>query len=314
MTTARHVMWPLLVIALGGLWLLTLADAFPGAVSDLLGRVWPALLVVFGFDVLLGRRRVWLGRRSVGLGVIGLGLVGILLAVLVWIAYARQADTLRADNVQTFSQPLPGEVDRLRIELDVQRTGVTLQAAAGGARTLEAVFTGSDESEVALDWAAAGGVGTLTVRETQPESIPRLADYGRGRLEVTLPRGLTVQYVGLSAARGDVHADLRPLDVEKVELASDAGDFVLYLPEINVMQGGVMVGGGTLTVYVPDAMRLLVNPRQGKPRYEYDTSRYDLLADGTLKHKDGEPYQYSLDVSTKNGARVIVEDLPPGAP
>ncbi len=313
MTTARHLMWPLLVIALGGLWLLSLANAFPDAAGDLLGRVWPALLVLFGFDVLLGRRRVWLGRRSVGLGAVGLLVLIALVAALVWVAYNRQADTLRRDNVQTLSQALPDEVDRVRVEIDVRRTEVALHPSADTARMVDAVFTGSNESKVALDWDVAGGVGTLTVHETQPEPLPHLADYGRGRLEVALPRGVTVEYVGLDAARGDITADLRPLDVERIDLKSDSGDFAVYLPEINVMQGSLTAGSGAVHVYVPPEMRLLVTFVRGRPRYEYDTSRYDLLADGTLKHKDGEPYQYSLDVATEGGARLIIEDLTSGA-
>ena len=56
--TRRNVLWPLIIMAVGGIWLLKVADAFPDAVDDILARAWPALLILFGFDVLLGRRRL----------------------------------------------------------------------------------------------------------------------------------------------------------------------------------------------------------------------------------------------------------------
>ena len=60
--TRRNYMWPLIVIAVGGLWLLVVADVFPDAVADLLKRAWPALLILFGYDVLFGRRRLPVAR------------------------------------------------------------------------------------------------------------------------------------------------------------------------------------------------------------------------------------------------------------
>jgi hypothetical protein len=309
--TRRDLMWPLIVIALGSIWLLMTAGALPEATGDILLRAWPALLILFGFDVLFGRRRLRIWRSSIEMSLVGLVVMVALLVGLVWLAYRNQADVVRADNVQTFSQVLPEEVSRVRLEISLDRTAVTASPAAADPRELGAEFKGSKDSTVSMTWAVEGDTGVLDVTETHASAIPKLEDYGRGTLTLTLPAGVVIDVLDLSSQHGDVTADLQPLRVGQIVLTVGSGNLTLHLPTQDVLQGKLKTGDGGMELFVPESMALVCAkaPGSGEPTYQYDTFRYDLLRDGTLKRRNTEAFQISLDVWLKSGAPLTVTDV-----
>ena len=309
-TTRRSVMWPLIVIAVGSIWLLMVAGAFPEAVGDILLRAWPALSIIFGLDVLLGRRRLHVLRWNVEMSVLGLVATVLLLVAVVWFAYREQADVLRTDNVQSFSQSVPETVERVRLDISLERTAVNVTPAQDDGRQLSAVFTGSRESDVTIMWNVEGDIGVLTVEELYPNTFPKLEDYGRGVLEVTLPPDVAIERLGLEGNRGDVTVDLQPIHIEQIAISIEGGDLAVSLPAVDVLQGQVRTDDGGIELLVPEDMALILKVQDGRnPDFRYDTFQYDLLRDGTLKHKSGEPYQYSLDVWIKNGKPLTITDL-----
>jgi hypothetical protein len=312
MTTARRrVLWPLLIIALGVLWLLVAADALPNAVGDLMGRAWPALLVFFGFDVLWGRRRLRVRRLAVEMGWIGLLLTAALLAGVIALAYRQQADVLRSENVQTLVQALAPDVERVRVDARVLRTAVTISAAADG-EELRAVYAGSRESYVTMAWSQDGGTGLLSVAEEARNAIPRLADYGRGTLELLLPAGTYVEVLQVAGDSGDLAADLAQMRVAQLALTAGEGDVTVQLPTLDVMQGRITARSGGIELIVPEGMALDVKLEagSGEPVYVYDSFRYDLLRDGELRRRNVAAFQYVLDVWLKDGAELTITDAP----
>jgi hypothetical protein len=309
--TRRNVMWPLITIAAGGLWLLMVAGAVPDTAGDLLVRAWPALLILFGFDVLLGRRRLRVARWAVHMNVLGLILTLLLLAAVVWMAYSRQADVLRTDNVQAFGQTITEDITQLQLDLSVSRTTVTISPAPDNPRDIRAQFKGSRESRVEMSWAVDGDAGVFTVREQGPGTIPKLEDYGRGTLDITLPQELFVQLIALRGKQGDVTLALQPVRVNQVEIDVDKGDLTLSLPTQDVLTGKLRTGDGGIELLVPPEMALNVSlqPGSGKPEYHYEILRYDVLINGDLKLKNAGTFQISLDVWLKGGAPLTVTDL-----
>lgn len=313
MTTARRrVMWPLLIVAIGVAWLLAVAGAIPSAVSDLLQRAWPALLVLFGFDVLLGRRRLHLGRLGVEMGWIGLALTGALVAVVAVLAYREQADVARTENVQTLTQALGADVARIRVDAQVTRTTVTVGVAEDGSDEVRADYAGSRESRVTLAWSVEGDTGVLTVREEARNAIPRLEDYGRSTLDLLFPAGAVMDVLQMAGDSGDVTADLTGLRVAQLAVDFGAGDVTVRLPTLDVMQGRVATRDGDIELVVPAEMALDVklDADSGEPAYVYDSFRYDLLRDGELRRRNVPAFQYVLDVWLKDGAQFTITDAP----
>ncbi len=308
-STPRNNMWPLLIMGIGGVWLLMVVGTFPEAVGDILKRSWPALTFLFGVDVLLARRKLRLGRRRVDLSLVGVLLTIVILGGVVWFGYQHQADVLRTNHVETLNQTLPPDTGHLRVDLNLKRTGVVITPSVEDTRLVQAEYRGSRESVVTMDWTVEGDTAVLSVVETAPNSIPKLADYGRGILTLTLPGDAVIDTLALSGTRGDVSVDSRLLKIEQISLTVDSGNLALYLPMLDVLQGDLRTDDGGIDVYVPSGMALILKAQGGEPDLHYDSFRYDYLRDGTLKYKAGEPYQYSLDVWLKKGAPLTVTDL-----
>ncbi len=309
-TTPRSVMWPLVMIGVGGFWLLTVVGAFPPAVEDVLRRAWPALLILFGYDALFGRRRVRLGRWHVDSSLVGLALTVVLVGGAVGVAYQRQAQVVRADNVQTFSKLLPDAVQSLTLRIDLERTAVTVRPADDeNPRELALRFAGSRESDVVVGWQLEGESGLLTLTESYRHSIPKLEDYGRGTLEITLPQGVTVDGLNLRVQSGDVALDAQTLDMPSLTLAVDAGDVVLALPVDGVLDGELHIGGD-LELRVPPGRALNLSAKGSSvPKFRFDRDHYDLLVGGELKNRAATEFQYTVDVYMPAAATLTILDL-----
>ena len=55
-STRRNLLFPLLIIAVGVTMLLLAVGVLPEAIGDLMQRSWAALIVLFGFNLLLADR------------------------------------------------------------------------------------------------------------------------------------------------------------------------------------------------------------------------------------------------------------------
>lgn len=308
-TTRRSLMWPLLMVAIGVIWLLIVAGVLPEAVRDVLQRAWPALAVLFGFDVLVGRRSLRLGGWALDMSYAGLALtLGLVLAV-VFLAYRQQAEVVRSDQVHTFSKVLPEAVQRVSLRVEMERTAVVVRPAAEYPRELALVFSGSAESDVAIVWDLSGEAGTLAVRETYRHAIPRLEDIGRGTLEITLPVGVVLETVELAIANGAVTLDLTPITAQAFVAEVGQGDVVLRLPTQDVLDADLTVRDGRLELLVPAGAMLNVRARGSVPEFQFDRDRYDLLVGGELKSRSAESFQYTVDVRMKGGAPLVITDV-----
>lgn len=312
MTTAhRNLLWPLLVVALGAIWLLIALDAVPEAVGDLLVRAWPALLVLLGLELLIGRRRIALAGRALPMSLLALLGVLIALGVIVALAYREQGSSLRTDNVQSFDQTLDPDLNRVEVTAALQRTTVTARPSEQGGRALSATYQGSRGHTVVMEWGAQAGTGALAIGETAGEAIPRLEDYGRATLELALPEKTVISLLRLDSKAGDGALDLQRLQIERLEVALKDGSLTVTLPAGEVLSGRLRVEGGDLELRVPPAVALTVTLAEGsgEPAYDYDDLRYDLLRDGTLKLENTDEFQVGLTVWLERGATLRVVDL-----
>jgi hypothetical protein len=309
-TSRRNLLWPTIMIVVGLLWLLMVMGTLPEAAGDILLRAWPALLVIFGFDVLVGRRRVRLGRWRVQWNSIGLVVVVIALAGLVWLAYNKQATVARADQIKTFSEPLPENITRLRIEITVDRTWIVVSPETT-ARELKAEFKGSRDSEVEMLPTIEGDTYVLKVTEQRTDAISKLEDYGRGTLTLSLP-AVSIEKLAVTVNQGDVSIDLLPLNAAALALTLGKGDLKLGLPAQGALFGELKVEDGAIELSVADSSTLTLKVEgDSLPAFQYDPSNYEQIVGGPVQSTKatGDNFQIGLKVWTKNGASLIIKDV-----
>jgi hypothetical protein len=86
---------------------------------------------------------------------------------------------------------------------------------------------------------------------------------------------------------------------------------VVSLPAQDTLVGTVKTEDGDLELRIPDhmALTMALQPGSGEPDYDYDTLKYDVLLDGTLKRRNADPFQIALDVWLKDNTVLRVVDL-----
>ena len=307
----RNFLWPLLILALGVVWLFVTTDAVPDAFADLLQRAWPALLVLIGLEALLGRRQLAIGARRLPASALIVLVVVVALGVIVALAYQKQADSVRAENAQTFEQPLGEDIRALEVTAQLERTAITVGPGEAGVQTIAARYAGSRGHTVTMEWAAQAQTGTLAVVETNGGSIPRLEDYGRATFELSLPDKTPIALLRVESEAGDAELDLRALQIQRLESALSDGSLVVTLPSGEALNGRLEVRGGKLELRVPAGIPMTVSLAEGsgEPSYIYDDLRYDLLRDGTLKLENATEFQIGLTVWLESGATLRVVDI-----
>ncbi|MFQ5611643.1 MAG: LiaI-LiaF-like domain-containing protein [Anaerolineae bacterium] len=256
----RSFFWPLLLIGLGVIFLLSNLGYLPGNIWTVLWRFWPLLLVFAGLDILLAGRSVF-------------GAILAFLLVLVLVAGAA--------GIGFFAQSLPGLVGGVELKRE----------------TVSHPQDGLKRAEVIIDWTA--GPATLAALEDSRNLIEADVGYygdlvfdvttrgDRARVELgsrqagffvgpgSFPAGDAGWNVYLSPdvlldldldmGSGRASLDLRGLQVADLRIDVGSGPVELILPQQGAVQASVDGGSGALEILLPEGMeaRLMLDGGSG---------------------------------------------------
>jgi len=233
--------WPSLLLSLGGLLLLQDFGLLPVGLWAVLSRLWPALLVVLGLDMLIGHRS-----RSRALLV--LLLTGLLLTASLTLAAVR-ASLAPAGRAQPIIQSTHG-VERVEVTIDFQGGELNLSALGGSVYLMEGQLTHGPLEALRQSYLVKDAVGRLTLAQQQdPLIVPFIADSARWDIRLTpnLPLALDAR-----AGRGKATLDLSGLPhLTNLHLRSGDGETrVIFAAEAS-LQASLTTGAGAVTLTLP---------------------------------------------------------------
>ncbi len=299
-----NFLWGLIVLAVALLILLQSLNIIPPGIADLLGRAWPALLVIAGLSIFL-RDRLRIGGLIALL--VGVGLVGAMAAV----SFSSRSAQPRDDYQQTLDQPIGESITLLRVQLSFLDTDVEIVRALQGRAAL-GQFIGSRESVVNIQYVEAGdGTASLTVDETRPNAFPMLDAIGRGSFRLELPADVPLD-VSFEGESGALTLNLSGLALERLNFDLRQGSAVVSLPEYRPLnprsqdgQGIFVVRDGNITIRVPQtvAARLTLNRGGSGLQPIYDPLVYNYLANDILEARsfDAAAIQLRYGVTAPRG-------------
>lgn len=253
--------WPLFLIAVGSILLLSNLGILPPNSMDLLWRFWPLVLVIIGLDILLGRRSA--------LGSIITSLTAILLlgGVLAFLFFAKDIPSLVKEvdlgvlNHSAIKQPLQ-EIKTANISIDWPSGPASLYALSDSNNLLEgelgyygnlvfATDIQGDHAEVKVDtrrdqfFIDASGV-------SGQEEKWEIGLHPRVALNLTLDSG-----------SGSVDYNLTDLDVRTLHFDSGSGSVSMILPETGQIEGAMDTGSGSITLTIPEGMAAKISLKSG---------------------------------------------------
>jgi hypothetical protein len=133
MDTHRHyrsIFWPIVLLGVGAVWLLSNLGYIQTIDVGFLVRLWPILLIVIGLDILFGRIAPWLS------ALLGLAVIAGLIAVLVYapsLGLARPAEL----TTERLVEPLAGASTAI-VDLRLSMDSTTVESLISSENLIEA--------------------------------------------------------------------------------------------------------------------------------------------------------------------------------
>jgi hypothetical protein len=253
---------PILLIGLGVLLLLSNLGWIPGSIWPTLLQMWPVILIVFGLDILIGRRSVW-GSMA---------LVVLILAVLAGGYWLSTLSIMPAGPASLESVTIPSE-GATRSEVSVRSSVGLLQVEAGraGGPYLEATVPLLPGEELRQNIQESGGSVSIDLRSEGLVILPSVSSRGQPWLVRLSPSVETELTLGMGA--GEIRLDGADLDltaidadlgvgqivveagpgVRRIDASSGIGQIVIVLPA--GAQARIETGVALGDVDVPDGYR-----------------------------------------------------------
>jgi hypothetical protein len=252
---------PLILIALGIIFLLNNLGLVNWDVWLIILQLWPLLLIAIGLDILIGRRSL-LG------SVVVLVIVAILLAGGVWLVSSKVATGGQVLNSENISQTLQGATGA-----EVQISPAVAILRVGSTQTMNrsdlpadlliigTVSMGRDE-RVTRDFQVTGNTARFVLRT---EGVPFFPFAGSPEdrawdLNLTPSVPLNLKF---SPGLGDSQIDLTGLNVTEFDDSVGVGRTVVTLPAHGKFQAHISGGVGDVTVRIPSALAARIHLSTG---------------------------------------------------
>ena len=286
-------LWPLLLVAVGIIWLLVEIRVISAASIAILLTYWPILLVGIGLDYFLGRQ----ARPGIPFTLIAVA------ALLVLMAIGPTLGLSRGPNVVTerFSEPL-GSAESARISLDL---------ASAPTR----VFSLQDETLIDANLTHTGTI-EFDVRGDQLKEVqlrridsPARFDFGflaQRRWDIGLSRDLPLN-LRIDVGSGRAILELEDLDLTALELDGGSGSMALKLPPSQTTtryQVELDAGSGSTDLTVADRAALDMVVDVGSGSFSADLGR-EVSLDLELSGGSGST---RIDVPGDAAVRLEVRD------
>lgn len=254
----RSLFWPIVLIGIGVIWLLSNLGVIGAVNFGILLRLWPLVLIVIGLDLLFGRR--WPALSAL----IGLATVALVVALLL---FAPQLGLNASAPATLFGLPIVTGIDESDIRTDryteplADATSAEVMLDLHAGRTTIRSLDDSDaliDAELThygeIDFRVSGD-RAKTVRLGQRSEI-RFGPFTTNGSRLMWDIGLTPEIpldLSIDVGSGPTDADLSRLRLQSLDIDGGSGPLDLTLPEGATDYRAFLDGGsGPITMLVPE--------------------------------------------------------------
>jgi LiaI-LiaF-like transmembrane region/Cell wall-active antibiotics response LiaF, C-terminal len=245
---------PVIVIALGVVFLLNNLGYLGWGVWGTLVRLWPVLLIAVGLDLLIGRRSI------LGSALVVVLVLTALAAAIWWTGYWVPAGM--AITSDTISQPL-GAARRADIDIAMGAGQLNIGALSESDNLIEGTIARSSGEQVVQDFSMNGDSATFKLHSRAAWPFPfgeRRGDQVEWNLLAS--RAIPLQ-LHIDTGAGQATLDLARLQVGDLDVNAGVGQTTLTLPQLGQVRARINGGVGETVVIIPAGMAARIEATTG---------------------------------------------------
>ena len=286
---------PLILIALGVIFLLNNLGVVNWDVWLIIQRLWPLLLIAIGLDILIGRRSL-LGSIFV------LVIVIILVVGGVWLVSSQVAVSGLTLNSVDVNQSLQGatsavvELDSSVANLRVGSTQTMNRSDLPADLLVIGTVSSSRDERVTQDFQVTGNTARFVLRSQGVPFFPFIGPQEDRAWDLNLTPSVPLS-LKVSGGVGDAQIDLTGLNVTQLDLSEGVGRTIVTMPAHGQCRAGISGGIGDVTVRIPTTMPARIHLSTGLGNTDISTA-YERQGDSYVSRGfDTAGERVELDVS-----------------
>jgi len=303
---SRSLFWPILLIALGVLFLLNNLGIVAWSSWNLIWRLWPLVLVAIGLDLLIG------GRSALGAILSALVALALVAAITISAFFADQLpflsryDVANAWQTAQVEYALDPDFQSAEVYIDWTSLPGQLSALEDDAYLIQGELAYQGELEFKVDDLGSSAAVTLdsywTGNWTGFTTSPNTKwDIG---LTPEIPLDLT-----LDSGSGSCNFDLSGLLLEKLFVDSGSGSINMSLPAEQSFSFTLDSGSGSLRIDIPEdtGMRVRLDSGSGSfnPGNDFQLVSGERQDDGIWESDNYDTAEFTIEMEIEQGSGSI---------
>ncbi|HOT92896.1 MAG TPA: DUF5668 domain-containing protein [Anaerolineae bacterium] len=304
---SRSFFWPIALIGLGVLLLLSNLGLFPQSGWAVLWRFWPVVLIALGVDVLIGRRS--LGGAIVS-GVLLLILAGMVIGIAFFAEHIPALTELTRPAKLQFKHvehPL-AQIKSAKVSIEWNSAPGYLSALEDSTNLIEADV--SYHGELIFHVTNTDGHADVILDSYMPSTPFGQLSFGddNARWNVKLSPDVPLD-LWLDLGSGSCDFDLSSLDIRSLNLDSGSGSLDLILPATASFSGKLDSGSGSISITLPKGTGMRVTLDSGSGSFQPD-ARFRLVSgerdgDSVWETTDYASAEFKIDLTIDQGSGSI---------
>ena len=302
----RSLVWPLVLISLGIVFLLNNLGIVSWDVWSLLWRMWPVLVVAIGLDLIFGRRSgIW--------SAITVVILIVLFAGAFWL-FGISGDAWVGEKVSMEVAQELGEADHAEILIRMNVGSLSLDSLESSSGMLiEGRVEASEFENVKEQFDVSGNSIEYSLTSSGQQYHPGWLFSGNVDQEKSWDLLLNPDVemdLQVDTGVGKTQLNLSDLTLSHLDVDSGVGEVIIYLPEEGKFDANLNAGVGKIEVFIPQdaSVRIKVDKGLGSISIDgdidfrngyYYTAAYDI---------DGDSFDLYLDSGVGNLRIVLMEN------
>jgi len=304
---SRSFFWPIILISVGVLLLLSNMGIVPWTTWNLLWRFWPLILVAVGIDILIGHR------SAVG-SVISAFLILALIATAAGAVFFAEQLPFIADYIQD----TPWQTDHIEQALDEYESASILidwasqpgsiQALNNSKNLIEGDLTYQGELIFDVQSQNSNADIRLDTRLIENWVVVPFQNKPEAKWDISLTPEIPLDLT-LDTGSGSCDFDLSDLLLEELFLDSGSGSIALSLPESQSYPVKIDSGSGSVRITIPDDAGIRVRIDSGSGSFSPGSS-FKLVSgerngDGTWENNKYNTAKNTIEMVIDQGSGSI---------